>query len=71
MPLLPFLIGGGTAAAVTSLALTGLALYGVGAAITLLTLRPAWRSGGRQLLLGYLAAAATFGIGSALGVAVS
>ena len=71
VPLLPFLIGGGTAAAVTSLALTGLALYGVGAAITLLTLRPAWRSGSRQLLLGYLAAAATFGIGSALGVAVS
>lgn len=71
VPLLPFLVASGTAAAVTALLLTGLALYGVGAAITLLTLRPGWRSGGRQLLLGYGAAAATYGIGSLLGVAVA
>lgn len=71
VPLAPFLLLATGPAAVISLALTGLVLYGVGAGLTLLTLRPAWRSGLRQLSLGYGAAAATYVIGQALGVAVS
>ena len=42
-----------------------------GAAITVFTGKPVWRSGGRQLALGLLAAGVTFGVGRALGVALS
>ena len=40
-----------------------LGLFGIGAAITLFTGAPVWRSGGRQLLLGLAAAGVTFGVG--------
>ena len=46
-------------------------LFAIGAAITLLTGRSALFSGTRQLLLGLLAAAVTFGIGRLIGVSVS
>lgn len=69
VPLLPFLVGGGTAAALSALAATGVLLYGVGAALSLLTLRSAVRSGLRQLGLGWGAALATYVIGLALGAA--
>jgi VIT1/CCC1 family predicted Fe2+/Mn2+ transporter len=61
----------GTAALVASIVISGLALFGIGAAITVFTGRPVWRSGGRQTLLGLAAAGVTYGVGSLLGAAVS
>lgn len=70
-PVLPYLLASGTAAFASSIALSGLALFGIGAAITLFTGRPVWRSGLRQLLLGLAAAGVTYAVGSALGVALA
>lgn len=70
LPLAPFLLGSGAAAAVTAVVLGGVALFALGAAVSLLTLRPLWRSGGRQLGLGLAAALATYLVGRVLGVAV-
>ncbi|HSR97826.1 MAG TPA: VIT1/CCC1 transporter family protein [Kofleriaceae bacterium] len=70
-PVAPFMIASGTAALVTSIAVSGLALFGIGAAITVFTARPVWRSGGRQALLGLAAAGVTYGVGTLLGAAVS
>ncbi len=67
VPLLPFLVGGGTAAAVVALVATGSLLYGVGAALSLLTMRSGVRSGLRQLLLGWGAAGATYLVGLLIG----
>ena len=67
VPLLPFLLGEGSPAALTALALTGVVLYGVGASLSLLTLRPAWRAGVRQLGLGWGAALATYLVGLLIG----
>jgi VIT1/CCC1 family predicted Fe2+/Mn2+ transporter len=69
-PVLPFVFATGWAALVTSIALSGLALFGIGAAITIFTGRSAWRCGLRQLVLGLAAAGLTFGLGKALGVAL-
>jgi VIT1/CCC1 family predicted Fe2+/Mn2+ transporter len=71
VPVLPFAFLTGTSAVAASALLAGLALFAVGAAITLFTGRGAIRSGLRQLAFGLAAAALTFGIGSLLGVAVS
>jgi VIT1/CCC1 family predicted Fe2+/Mn2+ transporter len=70
VPLLPFLASRGAAALPASVALTAAALFGVGAAISLFSGRSAARGGLRMLLIGAAAAAATFFIGRALGVAV-
>jgi VIT1/CCC1 family predicted Fe2+/Mn2+ transporter len=71
VPLLPFVFLVGTPAIVASGVCAGLALFGVGAAITLVTGRSVLRSGLRQLAFGMAAAGITFGIGSLLGVAIS
>lgn len=70
IPVLPYLITTGSRALIASIVISGLALYGVGAAITLFTGRPAWLSGGRQAALGLAAAGLTFGVGSLLGTVV-
>jgi VIT1/CCC1 family predicted Fe2+/Mn2+ transporter len=70
-PVAPFLFLSGTVAIVTSLAASGLALFVIGAAITMLTGRGVLYSGLRQLLIGMAAAAVTFGIGRLIGVSVS
>ncbi|MFM8176900.1 MAG: VIT1/CCC1 transporter family protein [Candidatus Limnocylindrus sp.] len=70
VPLLPFLLlTGGTALAV-SVGLTSLALFAVGASVSLLTGRSALYSGARQLLIGIAAAGITYLIGSLIGVNV-
>ncbi len=69
--LLPYLIGGGTAALVAAITLAAAALLAVGAGIGMLNGRPAVRSGLRQLLLGGAAALVTFGIGHLIGAQVS
>ena len=64
---LPFIFLIGTAAAVASVVLSTLALFGIGAPITRLTGRGVLFSGARQLLIGAAAAALTFGIGALIG----
>ena len=71
VPLIAFLVTSGTLAVVLSILSAALGLVVIGAAITLLTGRSALFSGTRQLLLGLLAAAVTFGIGRLIGVSVS
>jgi VIT1/CCC1 family predicted Fe2+/Mn2+ transporter len=71
VPVLPFMFTGGLGAVVGSLALSGLALFGIGAGITLLTGRSILFSGIRQVLVGLAAAGLTFGIGRLLGVSLA
>ncbi len=65
LPILPFLVARGGLAVAASAAVSALGLFGIGAAITIFTGAPVWRSGGRQLLLGLAAAGVTFGLRSA------
>ena len=70
LPVLPFLLGGtGLGAVVVTVVLGAIAALGIGAALSLITGLPWWRSAARQLLLCAVAGAATYGIGSAIGVA--
>jgi VIT1/CCC1 family predicted Fe2+/Mn2+ transporter len=70
VPVVAFLFLSGVAAIATSAAMSGLALFGVGAAITLVTGRGALSSGIRQLAFGMAAAAITYGIGTLVGTAI-
>jgi VIT1/CCC1 family predicted Fe2+/Mn2+ transporter len=55
----------------SSVVISAVGLFAIGAAITLFTGAPVWRSGGRQLLLGLAAAGLTFGLGKLIGLAIS
>lgn len=68
VPLAPFLFAGGTPALVTAIALTGAALFAVGAAISLFTGRFALAGGLRMLAIGCAAGLATWSIGRVFGV---
>ncbi|WP_432840016.1 VIT1/CCC1 transporter family protein [Dactylosporangium sp. CA-092794] len=68
---LPFLIGGGTAALVAAVVLFVLALAAVGAGIGALNGRAPMRSAVRQLAAGGLAALVTYGVGHLIGVSLS
>ncbi len=68
VPLLPFLTGMGGLAA--SAALTGVALFALGALISLFTGRRALRGGVRMLTIGAGAAGLTYGLGYLLGVSL-
>lgn len=70
VPLLPFVLLSGSTALFASIALTAVTLFGVGAAVSLLTGKSAVYSGVRQLAIGAGAAAITFGVGSLIGVNV-
>jgi vacuolar iron transporter family protein len=70
VPVIPYLLASGVAALVASVVVSSLALFSIGAAITLFTGRPVWRSGGRQALLGLAAAGLTFAVGRLLGAVV-
>ncbi|MDD4890988.1 MAG: VIT1/CCC1 transporter family protein, partial [Phycisphaerae bacterium] len=52
------------------LSVSTVALFGIGAAITLFTGRAAWWSGLRMVIFGLAAAAITFGIGRLIGVTI-
>jgi len=71
VPVLPYIAWGGIPAAVASVVLSGLALFLLGAGITVITGRSALRSGLRQVLIGLAAAAITFGFGRLFGVALA
>jgi VIT1/CCC1 family predicted Fe2+/Mn2+ transporter len=71
VPVSPFLFLSGAAAVAASLVVSGLALFGIGAAITLMTGKGILASGTRQVLFGLGAAALTFLIGRLLGVTLA
>src|SRR5438552_290336 len=71
VPILPFLVARGNLALAASAVVSALGLFGIGAAITIFTGAPVWRSGGRQLLLGLAAAGVTFGLGRLIGMAIT
>ena len=68
VPLVPFLLGVGLNAIIASLALSFAALFAVGAAVSLVTGRGMLFSGARQVVIGAIAAAVTYAVGSVIGV---
>ena len=71
VPLIPFAFTTGTPAVAAAAVLSAVALFGVGALITVMTGQPALRAGLRQLAIGVAAAAITFGVGRLLGTAIA
>jgi VIT1/CCC1 family predicted Fe2+/Mn2+ transporter len=67
IPVLPYFFAAGTTAVVSSIVLSVIGLFVIGAAITVITGRSALRSGLRQVLFGVAAAAITFGVGRLFG----
>jgi VIT1/CCC1 family predicted Fe2+/Mn2+ transporter len=67
IPVLPFAFGSGLAVVLISLLLSILGLFVVGVGITLTTGASLLKAGGRQILLGVLAAAITFSLGWLVG----
>jgi len=70
IPVFPFIFTNGFTAVVMSLILSVFGLFGIGAGVSLTASSPLWKSGGRQILLGLLAAGITFGLGKLIGSAV-
>jgi VIT1/CCC1 family predicted Fe2+/Mn2+ transporter len=68
IPLLPYLLVAGMPAFVASLGVSLAALAVLGTGIAWLTRRPAWYGAARQVLLGGVAAAVTYGVGILVGV---
>jgi vacuolar iron transporter family protein len=68
VPLLPFVFGSGVAAALVAMVASGVALFAVGATMSMLTGRHPWWSGARMLLIGAGAAAVTYAVGRLLHV---
>ncbi len=68
IPVIPYLFGGGTTILLVSLGLSLVALFTVGAGVSLLTGRGLLFSGSRQLGIGLAAALVTYAIGSLIGV---
>jgi VIT1/CCC1 family predicted Fe2+/Mn2+ transporter len=70
IPVAPFFFLSGWAAVVSSAVLSALGLFGIGAAITLLTGKSVLFSGTRQVIIGIAAATLTYALGTLLSVAV-
>ncbi|WP_435347165.1 VIT1/CCC1 transporter family protein [Haloarchaeobius sp. HRN-SO-5] len=68
VPVLPFFLLTGLTAIGSSLVLSALALFAIGAGITLLTGRSILYSGFRQVGIGLAAAVLTYGVGTLIGV---
>ncbi|MFV8352984.1 VIT1/CCC1 transporter family protein [Flavobacterium sp. XS2P14] len=71
IPLYPFMFLDGKAAVLLSVGSSVVGLFGIGAAITLLTGKSIIFSGFRQVSFGLVAAAITYGIGSWIGVSLA
>jgi len=70
-PVAPLFFLGGTSAVLASVALSGIALFLIGVGTSFFTGRAMLFSGMRQLIIGYAAAAVTYGIGHLIGVAIA
>jgi VIT1/CCC1 family predicted Fe2+/Mn2+ transporter len=71
IPTIPFMVTSGRTATLAALIGSGVGLFLIGAAITVLTGRSVWMSGTRQVVIGLAAAALTFAIGRMIGVALA
>ena len=71
VPVFPFFFLSANTAVFASLACSAVALFLIGAGITLLTGRSVWYSGVRQLLFGIVAAGLTYGVGRLLGARIA
>jgi len=70
VPVIPYLIGAGAGAFIAAIGLSLVALFAVGAGVSLLTGRGVLFSGARQVGIGAGAAIVTFIVGSVIGVSV-
>jgi VIT1/CCC1 family predicted Fe2+/Mn2+ transporter len=70
VPVLPYLISGGATAFVAAIVISLIALFAVGAGVSLLTGRSVLFSGARQVGIGAAAAIVTYVVGTAIGVSV-
>jgi VIT1/CCC1 family predicted Fe2+/Mn2+ transporter len=70
VPLLPFLVASGDVSVLVSAMLSGVTLFAVGGAVSILTGKGFLVSGARMLGIGAAAAAITYGVGRLLDVAV-
>lgn len=68
VPLVPFLIGSGSAAVAWAIGLSAVTLFTVGAGLSRITGKNLWWSGTRMLVVGGVAAAITYGVGKLLHV---
>jgi len=68
VPMVPFIVASGTAAIFAAIVASGVALFAVGAAMSVITGRHAIWSGLRMMLIGGAAAAITYGVGRLLNV---
>lgn len=71
VPLIPYLLGYEKEGIVIAAVLAGIALFGVGSALSLFSGKNAFVGGARMLAVGSIAAAATYFIGSLLGANVA
>ncbi len=71
IPVLPYIFAQGAPAFGAALGLSLVALFGVGAGVSVLTGRSTLYSGARQVAIGAIAAAVTYGVGVVIGVAVA
>jgi VIT1/CCC1 family predicted Fe2+/Mn2+ transporter len=71
VPVLPYLITDGAPAFAAALVLSLLSLFAVGAGVSLLTGRSTLYSGLRQVAIGAVAAAVTYGVGVVIGVTLA
>jgi vacuolar iron transporter family protein len=71
LPLFPWFFTEGTSAVIASIIIGGLAALALGAAIGQFAGRSIWKTALRQLAVAAVAAAVTYGVGSALGVSTS
>ncbi len=69
-PVFPFFFSSGLIAVGISLLFSAVGLFAIGAGITLTSGTPLLKSGSRQVLLGFAAAAITFGLGRLVGGAI-
>ena len=70
LPIIPFAFLSGNTAVAVALVVSALGLFGIGAAITLLTGRSVLLSGSRQLAFGAAAFGVTYGVGALFGTVV-
>jgi VIT1/CCC1 family predicted Fe2+/Mn2+ transporter len=71
VPLAPFFFLTGSRAVIASLSVSAVALFLIGAGITLLTRRAVVASGLRQVVFGLAAAGLVYGIGRLIGVSLA
>jgi VIT1/CCC1 family predicted Fe2+/Mn2+ transporter len=71
VPVLPYFLGGGDGILAASLGVSLVALFAVGAGVSLLTGRSMLFSGARQVAIGAAAAAVTYLVGRVIGVSIS